>query len=219
MKSTLLILLTLGVISCTTRQESQDIQETIPIEEKVDLTTLYPELAERINNKYSTPLGNYYKLTMSTDSTCRIEWGNSKIKKLTNDDYHFHFARRFSFEWENKDFLVLRTWTGTGAWFSLFLPLDSLTSESTIENTLTKNEGQNLVVAEQFPGTDTIMYILNLKTKQIQFIKDKAKCETFNHLCLDTVILADRKLYYKWSTPHRLGDNPKTVERKIDVKI
>jgi hypothetical protein len=179
----------------------------------------YPELVERIDRKDSTHLRNYFKLTISTDSTCKIEWGNSKIKRLTDDDYHFHIARRFSLEWENADFLVLRAWTGTGAWFSLVLPLDSLTSESTIGNTLARNEKRNLIVAEQFMGTDTIMYILNLKTKQTQYIIDKAKCETFYHSCLDTVFFSDKKLYYKWSTPHKFMDNPKTVERNLEVKI
>jgi len=219
MKTTLLILLTSGLISCNTKQVSQDIQDTIPRTEKVDFMKPYPELVERIDRKDSTKLGNYFKLTIATDSTCKIEWGNSKIKRLTDDDYHFHIARRFSLEWENADFLVLRAWTGTGAWFSLVLPLDSLTSESTIGNTLARNEKRNLIVAEQFMGTDTIMCILNLKTKQTQYIIDKAKCETFYHSCLDTVFFSDKKLYYKWSTPHKFMDNPKTAERKLEVKI
>lgn len=220
MKTLLLIILTVGLISCNTRQVSQeDTQDTIPKTEKVDFMKPYPELVERIDKKDSTALGNYFKLTIATDSTCRIEWGNSKIKRKTKNDYHFHISRRFRLEWENVDFLVLRAGTGSGAWFSLVLPLDSLTDELTIDNTLTQNERQNLIVAEQFPGTDTVMYILNLKTNQTQYITDKAKCETFYHLCLDTVILSDKKLYYKWSTPHKLVDNPKTVERKLDVKI
>jgi hypothetical protein len=219
MKTPLLFLLTLGLFSCNTKKVSRDIHDTIPKIEKVDFMKPYPELVERIDRKDSTKLGNYFKLTIATDSTCRIEWGNSIIKRLTNNDYHFHIARRFSLEWENAEFLTLKAWTGTGAWFSLILPLDSLTPESTIDNTLTKNEKKNLVVAEQFAGTDTIMYILNLKTNQTQYITDKAKCETFHHLCLDTVILSDKKLYYKWSTPHKYMDNPKTVERKLEVKI
>jgi hypothetical protein len=180
---------------------------------------LYPELAERIDKMESTPLNNYFKLTIATDSTCKIEWGNKRIKKETKAVYHFNIARRFGLDWENENFLVLKAGTGTGAWFSLFLPLDSGAQESTIENTLTKDEQRNLVVAEQFPGTDTIMYILNLTTGQTQYIRDDLKCETFHHLCLDTVMLTKQDLYYKWSTPHKYMDNPKTVERRLEIKI
>lgn len=214
-----LVLLTCMLIACNTKQVSQDIQAAIPKAEKIDFLKPYPELVERINRKDSTKLNNYFKLVLATDSTCKIEWGNSKVKRVTADDYHFHIAGRFWFEWENEEFLTLRAGIGTGAWFSLILPLDSFARETTIQNTLAQNEKKNLVVAEQFPGTDTIMYIVNLKTNETQYITDKARCEAANHDCLDTVALSNKYLYYKWSTPHRFMDNPKTVERKVAVKI
>lgn len=214
-----LVLLTCLLIACNTKQVSREIQDTIPQAEKVDFMKPYPELVERIDRKDSTKLNNYFKLVLATDSTCKIEWGNSKVKRVTAGDYHFNIALRFSVEWENKEFLTLRAGTGTGAWFSLILPLDSSARETTIQNTLAQNEKKNLVVAEQFPGTDTIMYIVNLKTNETQYITDKARCEAFHHNCLDTVALSDKNLYYKWSTPHRFVDNPKTVERKVAVKI
>lgn len=214
-----LVLLTCLLIACNTKQVSQEIQDTIPKAEKVDFMKPYPELVERIDRKDSTKLNNYFKLVLATDSTCKIEWGNSKVKRVTADDYDFHIARRFWFEWENEEFLTLRAGTGTGAWFSLILPLDSSAGETTIQNTLAQNEKKNLVVAEQFPGTDTIMYVVNLKTNKVQFITDKARCEAFHHNCLDTVILSGKNVYYKWSTPHRFVDNPKTVERKVAVRI
>jgi hypothetical protein len=201
------------------KQLNNDDTQEISKKDTVDLMRPYPELAEQIDKIQSTPLDNYIKLTIATDSTCKIEWGNKKIKRGTNSDYLFNIARRFRLDWENEKFLVLRAGTGTGAWFSLFLPLDSVTQESTIDNTLTKDEQRNLVVAEQFPGTDTIMYILNLTTGQTQYIRDDKKCEAFYHLCLDTVMLTKRELYYKWSTPHKYMDNPKTVERRLEIKI
>jgi len=219
MKRILLILITLGTVSCNVKQATHDDHEVTSKKDSVDLMSLYPELAERINKNETTPLNNYFKLTTETDSTCRIEWGNKNIKKKTKVDYNFNIARRFHLDWESDKYLVLKSGTGTGAWFSLFLPLDSSAQESTIENTLTKDEKRNLVVAEQFPGTDTIMYIFNLETKRTQFIMDDKKCETFYHLCLDTVMLTKTQLYYKWSTPHKYMDNPKTVERRLEIKI
>lgn len=211
--------MTLGTVSCNMKQASSDNHQVISKKDTFDLMKSYPELVERIDKMESTPLDNYFKLTIATDSTCKIEWGNKKIKRETKIDYHFHTARRFRFDWENENFLVLKAGTGTGAWFSLILPLDSATQESTIDNTLTKDEQRNLVVAEQPPGTDTIMYILNLTTGQTQYIRDDKKCETFHHLCLDTVVLTKRELYYKWSTPHKYMDNPKTGERRLEIKI
>ncbi|MFN7703748.1 MAG: hypothetical protein ACK5WV_15590 [Chryseotalea sp.] len=219
MKKILLILLTLVTVSCDKGRPSSDKHEVASIKDTVDLMKSYPELAELIDKPESTPSDNYFKLIIASDSTCRIEWGNGKFKRETNSDFHFNISRRFRLDWENENFLVLRAGTGTGAWFSLFLPLDSVSQELTIDNTLTKDEHRNLVVAEQFPGTDTIMYILNLSTGKTQYIKDDQKCETFHHLCLDTVMLTKTQLYYKWSTPHKYMDNPKTVERRLEIKI
>jgi hypothetical protein len=219
MKKILVILIILATVSCKVKQSSHDDNQAGTTRDTLDLMKPYPELAERINKLESTPLDNYFKLTIATDSTCKIEWGNKVIKRKTNMDYHFSIARRFRLDWENDNLLVLRAGTGTGAWFSLFLPLDSVNQESTIDNTLTKDENRNLVVAEQFPGTDTIMYIQNLTTGQTQFITDDRKCNTFHHLCLDTVALTKTRLYYKWSTPNKYMDNPKTVERRVEIKI
>jgi hypothetical protein len=182
--------MTIGSVSCNMKQASHDDQEVIATKDTVDLMKPYPELAERIDKSESTLLDNYFRLIISTDSTCKIEWGNTKIKRETNTDYHFSIARRFHLDWENEDFLVLKARTGSDAWFSLFLPLDDEAQESSIDNTLTKDEQRNLVVAEQFPGTDTVMFIYNLKTKESQFIKDNEKCDaSFYHYCLDTVTL------------------------------
>lgn len=219
-----IIFLTFAIISatsCNVKESSKAVNETQALKKGTlnNMMSLYPELKERIGKTELTPLRNYYRLILASDSTCRIEWGNAKVNNSTKSDYHFHTARRFRINWENDDFLVLKAGTGSDTWFSLFLPLDSLAEESIIHNTLARNEERSLVVAEQSSGTDTIMFIYNLKSGQTQYIVDKEKCEAFHHYCLDTVIVKEKEMYYRWVVPHKYMDNPRTIERKLKIRI
>jgi hypothetical protein len=102
------------------KQASPDNHEVISKKDTFDLMKPYPELIERIDKIETTPLDNYFKLTIATDSTCRIEWGNKKIKRETKTDYHFNISRRFRLEWENENFLVLKVGQGLGRGSVLF---------------------------------------------------------------------------------------------------
>jgi hypothetical protein len=201
------------------KQSAHDGHETISKNDTVDLIKLDPELAERIGKIESTSLDNYYKLILVTDSTCKIEWGNKRIKKQSMRDYYFSEARRLYFDWENEDFLVLKAGRGSDAWFNVFLSLDSVGRDEIIENTLTQDKKRSLVIAE-CSSPDTTMVIHNLKSKELQYIIETDKCSSvFVHYCIDTIAFTDKGLYYKWTLPNKLDDNPKTYERRVRIKI
>jgi hypothetical protein len=219
MKKYLLILIILGTVSCNTKQASYHDHELMAKKDPVDLMKAYPELIERINKTESTPTGNYYRLTLFTDSTCRIEWGNKQMKKAGAKEYHFSIARRLHFDWENEDFLVLKAGTGSDSWFNVFLALDHKGQEETIENTLAHDKTRNLVVAESV-SLDTAMVIRNLMSKKMQYVIEADKCSSiFIHYCIDSIAFTDKGLYYKWTLPNKLDDNPKRYERIVRIKI
>jgi hypothetical protein len=68
----------------------------------------YPDLKEKIGLIQKTPNGNYFKLLISSDSTCKIEWGNEKIKKQSTLDFHFRLADRILYKSED-GWLVLKS--------------------------------------------------------------------------------------------------------------
>ena len=63
MKRFLLILITLGTVSCNMKKMSHDDHQVTSKRDTADLMSLYPELAERIDKNETTPLNNYFKLT------------------------------------------------------------------------------------------------------------------------------------------------------------
>src|SRR5688572_30800552 len=216
MKSIHLTLIALLAISCNTRQTMpHTVQEnTSPVLNR------YSEMAEKTGKPESTPRGNYFNLVLANDSMFRIQWGNNRIQRETSQSFYLSIARNLRLEWENNDFLALRGGYGTGAWYTIFLPLDSHAKEFTLDNALARDETRNLVVAEQFPGTDTILVVHNLHTKKSQYVLDTLHCESaFYHSCLDTVIVANSRLYYRWSTPHKVAKYPIQTERELSIVI
>ena len=211
--------MTLWTVSCNMKQPSPKDNDVISKKDTVDIMKAYPELAERLGKIESTPLGNYFILTLATDSTCKLEWGNKKIKRQSTRDYFFNEARRLHLDWENNEFLVLKVGQGSDTWINIFLPLDNGEQEQVIGNALTKDKDKNLVVAE-YPSSDTTMIIHNLKTKEVQYIIETNKCgSAFNHYCIDTITFTNKGLYYKWTLPDKLDDNPKRYDRRVEIKI
>jgi hypothetical protein len=214
-------------VSCSSEERKPEVtsdnRELVPYPEKYakDKFSPYPEMAGILDSINSTPNGGFYKLIPYTDSTCKIEWGNTKVKRVSKDDYHFHAARRFSLEWENKDFIVLESWTGSDSRFNVILPLDSLSKESEIWNPIAFNKRKNLIAQEGYGFSDTIVILQNIKTGKSQPIIDKMnKCESaFNHYCIDSISIQNKEVYIKWVLPHKMTDDFKVIEKRVMIKI
>jgi hypothetical protein len=232
-----LLILTICTISCNMRQTSHADNENlakvgssqrnfkaetikqVSKGKKNDQMKLYPELEKRIGITESTPSGNYFKIILVTDSTCKVEWGNRLIKRKSSKDFYFSEATRLYFEWENKNFLVLRAGRGSDAWFDTFLPLDVTSTDFKVENVLTQNKKNNMIVAE-YIGTDTIMFIRNLTNGKTQYVLEDKKCgSSFNHYCLDSIKLTNKGLYYRWILPHKIDDNKGASQKRVVIKI
>ena len=90
----------------------------------------YPELKAKVGQVQKTPGGNYFKLLISSDSTCKIEWGNEKIKRLSGLDYHFRNAARILYKSEDDGYLVLKSDTTVrDDCFQIFCRLDGKEKE------------------------------------------------------------------------------------------
>jgi hypothetical protein len=194
--------------------------ELVPDPEKnaKDKFSPYPEMQDKLNKTIITKERNYYKLIPSTDSTCKIEWGNTKLKRIS-EDFDFYFARRLSLNWENKDFLVLEGGSGSDTWFNLILPLDTLSGISDVWNPMAYNKERNLIAIEGY--ADTILVIRNIKTGKSQPIIDGInKCESvFNHYCIDSISIQNKEVYIKWIIPHKMSDDFKVIVKRVKVKI
>jgi hypothetical protein len=90
----------------------------------------YPDLKEKIGQIQQTPKGNYYKFLYSSDSTCKIEWGNAKIKKQSTLDYHFKLVHRILYKAEDGNWLVLKSdTTDKDDCFEIICSLDEKSNE------------------------------------------------------------------------------------------
>jgi hypothetical protein len=236
MKNCLLFfVLTFGPISCIKKETTDTVDRSTvdTSQQQVKVDTLKQrskkwqfdpkkidsDLQKRIEVSEATPSGNYFKIILATDSTCKVEWGNKKLKRISSKDFYFSEARRLYFEWENKSFVALRAGRGSDAWFDAFLPLDNSSSDFTIENVLAENKEKNIIVAE-YIGADTIMFMQNLLTKKIHYVLETSRCGSgFNHYCLDSIKIANGGLFYRWVLPDKLDDNCKATKRRVEVKI
>jgi hypothetical protein len=166
----------------------------------------------------STKFGNSWQLIKTSDSTFKIQWtSNSRIKETTSE-FETHLSERFHVVMENADFIALRAERGSDAWFDIYLPLNENEPAFSLENPLAYDEINNFVAVEELG--DTILKIINLKTKHEQPIIEKSNpCSSaFNHYCINSISFSNGSLHYKWTTPNKIDSN-KYVEKKVIIKI
>jgi hypothetical protein len=223
MKYTILIIIILSLYSCSSdTQETSSLKEKETISDSVksvkDTFSIYPEMRNILNEKNSTPENNYYKLIPTTDSTCKIEWGNTKLKRIS-EDYHFHFVREIRLDWENTDFMVLKGSSEMDSWFNVILPLDSQSKVSDIWNPMAYNKFYNLIVEEGHG--DTIVIVRNIKTGKSQTeIDSENSCQSpFNHYCIDSISILNKELYIKWAFPKKESGIMMEYEIRTKLKI
>lgn len=182
---------------CTSTIEDKKIKP----KENSKYFELYPEITSLLNGESYNLDGNYWSLKLANDSTCLIEWSNGKTKKRTKTFFSFREARHFKCTWFNKDFIALKSHSGSDSWFEVYLPLDSIKQEIIIENTLTQDIKENLVISEG--RNDTILIIHILKNgMSMEILESEFKCESaFWHYCIDSVAVKNYELFYKLTSP------------------
>jgi hypothetical protein len=120
MTTRLLTLLIFGLLTCCNSSDDSSLIDK------------YPDLKAKIGRVQKTPKGNYYKLLISSDSTCKIEWGNEKINKKSTLDYPFRLATRILFESEDGWLVLKSDTTIRDDCFQIICPLDKKGDELTL---------------------------------------------------------------------------------------
>jgi len=183
---------------------------------KVDYYKLYPEIKELLNVTNVDPEGSSWTIVTDDDSTCKINWSTIKSETKGKLDFPFSIARHFTPSWSNSKFLVLRSHSGTGAWFDLFLPLDSARQEFVIYNPIAKDQANNYVLAQGI--ADTIFNIHNLcNGMTIEVLEKEYKCESASwSYCIDSVSVYDWHYYYRLK-PNATSKKP--IERRGGFRL
>lgn len=166
-----------------------------------------------------TKNGNFIKYHYKYDFVS-LEYGNSTFHKILDNQFPCQKADSWipSFQWESKDFLVLRYGCGSpcsGVWI---LPLDSVFNARNIMFELTYDPENNLIA---YLDNDNFTYLLieNLKTCQKKKIEFPFKTDhgEFIGYWIEDISLKDNKLYYKYSDPNMDSDKRKSKEVVIDL--
>lgn len=180
----------------------------------------YPVLKERLEEKEFTPNKNFFILNKSTDSTCKIIWGNGKVTRSDAEEVDFYIASKLHYQWENSNYLILKAGTGAGAWLNMVLPFDKSEKVKTFDNILCFDSVNNLVASQYY--NDTVLVVQNLKTQQLQYIiLNNSPCEAASNLyCIDSVAIKNKELYLKWATTNLAKDSSRIFEeRRYRIKI
>lgn len=130
-------------------------------------------------------------------------------------------ANRLYTEWENSDYVILKGGTGSGAWINIVLPFERFEKVKMFDNMLYFDPESN-IVAYQYFSIDTVLVVESLKTEQKQFIVlSDTRCGAASNLyCMDSVIINDNELYFKWATPYLSSDSSRIFEEKrFPIKI
>jgi hypothetical protein len=214
MKKIFPLIIALGLVSCDKPKPPTETEQ-----KQEDYKKKYPTAAKLLDSVITTPNGNYYKLIPDGVKKFKIEWGNSLVKKVSNDKYHVMTAETLRLDWESPDFIVLHNeYTKLGR-YDYFLSLTGDSLEYIVENALLYDTARNLVVWEQ-PFKDVPIVIENYVTRKTQSVTEDQKCEAILiEFCLDSISLQKDILYYKLGLP-RLDDKEKSfVDRRIEIKI
>lgn len=217
-----LLLLVLTISACSSEHRNKahaDISQQTATKDTSRYADLYPLVIQNLNKKNVTQNGSYYMLTQFSDSTLIITWGNDTIKRVYDKPLDFMFAERLRIEWDNKDYLILRYSVGSMAWMTVAFPINSKEQVQVFDNGLSFDPKNNLLAREHWQ--DTVLIVQNLKTHQKQFIIEKEKpCGAIgSSYCIDSININNKVLYYKWVTPHKLGDKKKTIDKRIRLTI
>jgi hypothetical protein len=188
---------------------------------KVDSTYLkmYPGIVPKLNKLVTTPSGNYFKFIQSHKKKCKIEWGNSQIKNISKDDYHFLICDSVKLERETDDFMILRSLITVQGWFFICLPLKQDKPELMIENPIIFDSKSNIVVSDGF-RYDSVLLISNIYNGTIQPVIEKERCYSqMFHNCIDSISLSGKTLFYRFQVELDKSQMKKKYERKVEVRI
>lgn len=191
------------------------------VADKVDSTYLlmYPGIIPKLNQTVTTPNGNYYRFVQSSKNKCKIEWGNSGGKNVSQREFHFLECDSLRLDIENEDFIYLKSTMGIDLSMYVPLSLKQDDKEAMIEGPILLDGKNNTIVSNGF-RSDTVLLITRVKSGQVQPVIDSIElCHPFFFKCLDSISLTETELYYKFRADFDKQKNKKTFERRVQLKI
>lgn len=167
----------------------------------------------------TSPNGNFI-LYHVTNNSAFIEYGNKSFHRLLPEKYDCDIAdsRIPHFEWDNHNFIVLRYGCGSPCWGILILPLDSEKPVRNIMFEMAFDSLNNLVGYLDCENYNSLI-IENLKTNQASRIDFPFKTDhgEFIGYWIDSIVIKDQKLYYRYSDPN--DDNKEKIHTKVEIDI
>ena len=169
----------------------------------------------------TTIRGNYVFYHVNNDSAT-IEYGNKSFHRLFpyKIECQIADARIPHYEWDSKDFIVLRYGCGSPCWGIYVLPLDSINSITDMMYEMAFDSANNLVC---YLGGDDYnkLIIENLKTKSCRTIEFPFKSDhgEFMGAWIEDVSIKNNKLYYKYSDPNVDYNKRTWKEVTIDINL
>lgn len=166
-------------------------------------------------NRHVTPEHNYYQFVPKDNSTFTILWGNDSIKNISKNEFAELIGIRASLEFENKEFIFIRYWTGTGVWYNLVLPLKQGYGDFVIENPIAYDMTNGRVATELCCMGDTLLQVLDFKGRGNSLIIDpEIKCSSAQiDFCIDSIYFSGSVLKVNWIVPNKI-DQPNSIIKK-----
>jgi hypothetical protein len=176
---------------------------------------LVDEEIDNLLNKHVTPKHNYYQFVPLDNSGYTIIWGNDSIKNQSKNEYADLLGIRVSLEFENSKFIFLHTWTGSGVWQNIVLPLKQGYGDFMIENPIAYDTTNNRVVTELCCMGDKLLEVLDFNGQGSLYIVDSLiKCSSVQiDFCIDSIILSDTVLKVNWIVPNKI-DKPNSIIKR-----
>jgi hypothetical protein len=174
-------------------------------------------------SRYDTISANHNFLQYHiTDNSAFIEYGSYSFHQALPDKYDCQIPDSWipKFEWDSRDFIVLKYACGSPCWGILVLPLDSVNPKRNIMYEMAFDSINNLVVYLGGDNYDCLI-IENLKTHQARRIDFPFKTDhgEFIGYWIDSISIKDNKLYYKYSDPNDNNNKKTHTEVKVDINI
>jgi hypothetical protein len=166
-------------------------------------------------DKHITPRHNYYQFIPLDNSAFTIIWGNDSIKNESKNEYAALLGVRQSLEVENDKFIFIHSWSGSGVWQNIVLPLKQGYGDFMIQNPIAYDLKNNRVATELCCMGDTLLEVLDFNGQGSTYIIDSLiKCSSVQiDFCIDSIFLSDTVLKVNWIVPNKI-DQPNSIIKK-----
>jgi hypothetical protein len=164
--------------------------------------------------------GEYVHVRQVNEKEYKFEWGKNGIQNISELSFDSSEIHHYMLATESKDFVVIRNDNDSGIRRSIILPLSMKSREIIYENAICIDLVSQTIICEH-PSQDTVLIIENfINKKKMVLGNNLLPCESgFAHDCLDSLILYQNKLSFKWITPQKLAADKKIELKRYKIRL